>query len=85
MAFTPTLTERTILGSKLLWMGLITGTAGGETVVTVPLSRVDKYWVGNVSESAGYDPLLSFSGNTLTYGTAPTSGAAHWLFVLGVD
>jgi hypothetical protein len=85
MAFTPTLTERTVLGSKLLWMGLITGTVGGETEVRVPLSRVDKIWVGNVSESSPYDPAISASGNLITYGTAPTNGATHWLFVLGID
>ena len=87
MAFTPTKTDRLVLGGKLLWKGLITGTAGGETVVTVPLSRVDAIWVGNVSgESAGYDPVITVSaGNTLTYSVAPTSGATHWLFVLGID
>lgn len=85
MAFTATKTERTILGSKILWKGLITGTAGGETVLVVPLSRVESWWTGNVSESAGYDPAITVSANTMTYGTAPTSGAAHWIFVLGID
>ena len=85
MAFTPTEAERTILGNKILWMGKITGTAGGETQVHVPLSRVDKIWVGNISDSSPYDPAISAVANLITYGTAPTSGAAHYLFVLGID
>jgi hypothetical protein len=81
-----TKTERTILGTKYLWKALITGNSGGDSTIRVPFGRVDGTWVGNVDEAAGYNPQIAASlTNLLTYGTAPSDGLTHWLYVLGSD
>ena len=61
--------------------------AGDSTGVTVQsrLGRIEAAFVGNQTAGAGYNPQLSWSGHTVTYATAPLSGATHTLFVVGID
>jgi hypothetical protein len=79
-----TLQERMILGNKLLWKAKVKGDGTGVTI-PVPLGRIDSTWVGNVDETAGYQPAISTATNIVTYAAAPTINKYHWLFVLGSD
>jgi hypothetical protein len=63
----------------------ITGTVGGDTTVAIPLKHVVAHWVGNEDETDGYNPAITWSGGTATYGTAPTSSKKHRLFAIGFD
>lgn len=62
----------------------VTGDGTGTTLQT-RLGKVLGMFTGNQTETAGYSPQLSASGNTVTYGAAPTNTKIHTLFIVGTD
>ena len=64
----------------------VTGDASGITITTA-LSRILCHAVGNVSETAGYNPQVTWvnaqGGTVVTYGAAPSSSAIHFLHLWG--
>lgn len=70
-------------GPIKVWIAKVKGDGSG-TTFKVPFARVMGTAVGNIDETAGYNPQISASGNTLTYGAAPTNNLYHWLYVFGV-
>ena len=64
----------------------ITGDATA-TYFVCGLSRVVAHAVGDISETAGYNPQVTYSnaagGATVTYGVAPGSSAKHFLHLWG--
>ena len=71
-------------GNKRVCFASVTGD-GVVTTISVPLGKIEAAFVGNQTETAGYNPPLSWSGNVLTYGAAPSSTKIHTLFVVGSD
>jgi hypothetical protein len=71
-----------VCGSVKMWSAKVKGDGSGVTI-PVPFSRVISHAVGNITETAGYNPLISFASGVITYGTAPTNGAYHWLTLWG--
>lgn len=84
MALTIGAWERCSMGNKLLCYATVYGD-GSTTTINVPMGRIEGCWVGNIDESAGYNPALTFSGQVVTYGAAPTSTKYHRLYVIGTD
>jgi hypothetical protein len=64
---------------------LICKVKGDGTGVTIPtgLKNIVGHAVGNIDESDGYNPAISFASGIITYATAPTSTKYHYLFVWG--
>ena len=64
----------------------ITGDATGVTFKCA-LNHVLGHAVGNSTETAGYNPQVSYTnamgGATITYGAAPSSNAVHYLSLWG--
>lgn len=71
-----------VIGNQVLVVYKVTGDGSGVTIPT-HVGRIVSAWVGNSTETAGYSPQISFSGNTITYAAAPTSSKIHYLHVLG--
>lgn len=71
-----------VVGNYVLLVYKITGD-GTSTSFVAQVKRVVSAWVGNGNENAGYNPQLSWSGNAITYGTAPTNNKYHYLHILG--
>lgn len=78
--------SRTTDGTTYHLIFKITGDGSGTTIV-VGLSHVLAHLVGDVSETAGYNPQVTYSnaagGATITYGAAPTSNLIHFLHLWG--
>jgi hypothetical protein len=72
------------MGNKLMCYAKVTGD-GSTTTINVPMGRIESAFVGNGDESAGYNPALTWSGQTITYGAAPTNTKYHYLHVIGTD
>lgn len=83
MALTKTKEHHFRVGNMLGYCCKVTGDVGGTTSLAVPLNHVAAHFVGNIDETDGYNPAITFSGGTATYGTAPTSSKSHFLLVLG--
>ena len=79
-----TSTERDLWGSAYMWKAKVKGNGAG-TTITAPFGRILACWMGNIDDTAGTNYQLSFSGNVVTYGGAPTINKYHWLYVLGTD
>lgn len=82
MAITKALEDIISTPPKLQWQARILGD-GSTTTVKCPLTRAEKAWTQPIDEAAGFAPQLSCSGQTITYGAAPSNGKYHWLFVSG--
>ena len=72
-------------GNKRVVFATITGDSGGTATLKVPLGRIEAAFVGNQTETAGFNPQLSWSGSTLTYASAPANTRKHTIFVVGSD
>lgn len=71
-----------VCGALKMWQAKVKGDGSGVTL-PVPFARVTGHAVGNIDETAGYNPQISFASGVITYGAAPTNGAYHWLTLWG--
>jgi hypothetical protein len=74
----------TTWGNKRAEIMTVKGDGSG-TTLQARLGKIEGAFVGNQTETAGYNPQLSWSGAVLTYGAAPTSNLLHTLVVVGID
>ena len=56
-----TLKERVSFGNKYLFVCKVKGDGSGVTI-PIPLSSITTAWIGNIDETAGYSPAMSWSG-----------------------
>ncbi len=75
--------KRISMGDRYMSIYKIKGDATGVTV-KLPFASIEAAWVQNIDETAAL-VIASVSGNTVTYGAAPSSNLYHWLFAVGVD
>ena len=73
MAITGTKKLITYIGDKLFVVYELTGDAGGGTTYTLPMNEIDGAWFQK-GTSTSTDEKMSYSGSTVTFGTALGSG-----------
>ncbi len=80
----PSLISRQVLSGEVLLVYKVEGDAGGGTTFEAALRTVRSHWICNITETQASQTLnVSYSGNTITYGSAPTSGDYHFLYLMG--
>lgn len=82
MAITGTKKLITYLGDKLFVVYELTGDAGGGTTYTLPMARIDGAWHQKTT-STSTDEKMSYSGATVTFGTALGSGLKAYVSAVG--
>ena len=81
MAFTETEIFVTPVGNKVFGCYKLTGD-GSDTTFDAPLGTVDAAWFQRLDDTETSE-LLSWSGNTITFGAAPANGKYIYIFFLG--
>jgi len=82
MAITGTKNFISYLGDKLVVCYTLTGDAGGGTTYTLPMNEIDGAW-HQKGTSTSTDELMSYSGSTVTFGTALGSGLTAVVTAVG--
>ena len=82
MAITGTKKLITYLGNKLFVVYELTGDAGGGVTYTLPMNNIDGAWF-NKTTSTSADEKMSYSGSTVTFGTALGSGEIAYVNAVG--
>ena len=71
-----------VVGNQVEAIYEVTGDASGVTIPTHE-GRIHAVWTQPSTEADTYCPAITVATNIVTYGTAPSSGLIHWLFVRG--
>lgn len=81
MALTTAEQFLTVVGNKVMGCYKITGD-GGTTTWTAPLTEIESAWFqrGDDTET---DELMTWSGATVTFGTAPANGKYLYVNFIG--
>jgi hypothetical protein len=71
-------------GNLFLEIYKVKGDGSGVTI-PIRLGRPMASAVGNIDETAGYNPQVALTARVVTYGTAPTINKYHYLHIWGTD
>lgn len=83
MAFTESEVFITVLGNKVFGCYKLTGD-GSDTTFVAPIGTIDSAWVQAGTDTAlDSDSTISWSGSTITFGTAPVNTGTLWVFFIG--
>ena len=70
------------MGTLKAWKARVKGDGTGVTI-SVPFKRVEFVLTQPIDDSTIPAPVISASGNILTYAVTPTVNTYHWLIVAG--